>query len=87
MDDRAARRSVADLDGLDGEQPFLLWLAPMLPHVPLDPPAAFRERYNTVRPHSSLGYRPPAPEAVMGPGNAFGAMLLRPCPAAQKLSL
>lgn len=25
----------------------------------------WRTHYNTVRPHSSLGYRPPAPEAVM----------------------
>ena len=25
----------------------------------------WRVKYNTVRPHSSLGYRPPAPEAVM----------------------
>jgi putative transposase len=24
----------------------------------------YREHYNTVRPHSALGYRPPAPEAV-----------------------
>jgi len=24
----------------------------------------WREHYNTVRPHSSLGYRPPAPEAM-----------------------
>jgi putative transposase len=24
----------------------------------------WRRHYNTVRPHSSLGYRPPAPEAV-----------------------
>ena len=24
----------------------------------------WRKEYNTVRPHSSLGYRPPAPEAV-----------------------
>jgi len=24
----------------------------------------WREHYNTVRPHSSLGYRPPAPEAI-----------------------
>ncbi|HJN17265.1 MAG TPA: integrase core domain-containing protein, partial [Armatimonadota bacterium] len=23
-----------------------------------------RTHYNTVRPHSSLGYRPPAPEAI-----------------------
>jgi transposase InsO family protein len=27
----------------------------------------WRVRYNTVRPHSSLGYRPPAPEAVWSP--------------------
>ena len=27
----------------------------------------WRRHYNQVRPHSSLGYRPPAPEAVAGP--------------------
>ncbi len=27
----------------------------------------WRRHYNRVRPHSSLGYRPPAPEAVPGP--------------------
>ena len=47
----------------------------------------WRMEYNTVRPHSSLGYRPPAPEAIMAPGNASGATLLRPCPAVWKLSL
>jgi transposase InsO family protein len=26
---------------------------------------AWRRHYNTVRPHSALGYRPPAPEAVI----------------------
>ena len=25
----------------------------------------WRKHYNTVRPHSSLGYRPPAPEVVL----------------------
>ena len=25
----------------------------------------WRVHYNTVRPHSSLGYRPPAPEAIV----------------------
>lgn len=24
----------------------------------------WRREYNTIRPHSSLGYRPPAPQAV-----------------------
>ena len=28
---------------------------------------AWRRHYNTVRPHSSLGYRPPAPEAIVWP--------------------
>ena len=28
---------------------------------------AWRRQYNTVRPHSSLGYRPPAPEVLMWP--------------------
>jgi len=25
----------------------------------------WRQQYNKVRPHNSLGYRPPAPEAVL----------------------
>mgnify|MGYP003586312220 CR=1 FL=1 len=33
---------------------------------------AWRRHYNTVRPHSSLGYRPPAPEAVPSPVLAVG---------------
>jgi transposase InsO family protein len=38
----------------------------------------WRVRYNTVRPHSSLGYRPPAPEAIVPWTSALGASLLRP---------
>jgi len=38
----------------------------------------WRVRYNTVRPHSSLGYRPPAPEAIVPWTPAFGASLLGP---------
>jgi len=45
----------------------------------------WRVRYNTVRPHSSLGYRPPAPEAVLPlpplPSDS-GAPPLRPPAAA-----
>ena len=29
-----------------------------------------RTAYNTVRPHSALGYRPPAPEAILVPALA-----------------
>jgi putative transposase len=29
----------------------------------------WRQYYNTFRPHSSLGYRPPAPEVVPGPAS------------------
>jgi len=36
--------------------------------------ARWRQEYNQVRPHSSLGYRPPAPEAVE-PGLAFMSAL------------
>ena len=27
----------------------------------------YRQTYNRIRPHSSLGYKPPAPEAVLAP--------------------
>jgi transposase InsO family protein len=37
----------------------------------------WREQYNTVRPHSSLGYRPPAPAAV-APAGACSATLRTP---------
>jgi len=30
---------------------------------------AWRKHYNTVRPHSSLGYKPPAVEAVCWPAS------------------
>jgi putative transposase len=38
---------------------------------------AWRRHYNTIRPHSSLGYVPPAPEVVLRP-----AALPRPAPPA-----
>ena len=34
---------------------------------------AWRVHYNTVRPHSSLGYRPPAPEAIHRPPHDGGS--------------
>lgn len=37
----------------------------------------WRHHYNTVRPHSSLGYRPPAPETI-GPMIAAGSASLGP---------
>ena len=42
----------------------------------------WRVLYNTVRPHSSLGYRPPAPEAIVPRTPALGASLLGPAPMA-----
>jgi IS30 family transposase len=38
---------------------------------------AWRHHYNTARPHSALGYRPPAPEVALWP-----AALPRPAPPA-----
>src|SRR3712207_3501770 len=35
---------------------------------------AWRRHYNTVRPHSALGYRPPAPEAVPRSGPAWAPL-------------
>lgn len=34
---------------------------------------AWRQHYNTVRPHSSLGYQPPAPEAAPSPLPSSGS--------------
>ena len=36
----------------------------------------WRREYNTVRPHSALGYRPPAPEAVMP--TPIGGLIMSP---------
>jgi putative transposase len=43
----------------------------------------YRVRYNTVRPHSSLGYRPPAPEAIAPWTPALGASPLGPASMAE----
>jgi putative transposase len=45
---------------LNGEIFYTLYEAKVLIEM-------WRRHYNQVRPHSSLGYRPPAPEAVPGP--------------------
>ncbi|MFT3968662.1 MAG: transposase, partial [Sphingobium sp.] len=37
---------------------------------------AWRRHYNTVRPHSSLRYRPPAPETATPPYPASGSASL-----------
>jgi len=36
----------------------------------------WRKDYNIVRPHSALGYRPPAPEAIMVPNAQFQLIAL-----------
>lgn len=42
---------------------------------------AWRRHYNTVRPHSALGYRPPSPEAIAPPGLSPGFAPLSHGPA------
>jgi len=39
---------------------------------------AWRRHYNAVRPHSSLGYRPPAPGAILPPASGLPYAPLRP---------
>ena len=38
----------------------------------------WRRHYNAVRPHSSLNYRPPAPEAILPPASGLPYAPLRP---------
>ena len=38
----------------------------------------WRRHYNAVRPHSSLGYRPPAPETILPPAFTLAYATLRP---------
>ncbi len=49
---------------------------------------AWRQHYNTIRPHSALGYRPPAPEAVLHqlPAPAFAHKGLRPNRASEQMA-
>ncbi|MCZ8369835.1 MAG: integrase core domain-containing protein, partial [Porphyrobacter sp.] len=42
---------------------------------------AWRRHYNTVRPHSSLGYRPPTPETATPPWLLSGSAPLHLRPA------
>lgn len=47
---------------------------------------SWRRHYNTIRPHGSLGYKPPAPEVFVPAFAAWPAALTRPAPPA-KLTL
>jgi len=44
---------------------------------------SWRRHYNAVRPHASLGYRPPAPEVFMPAFSAWPAALARPATPAK----
>jgi transposase InsO family protein len=46
----------------------------------------YRVRYNTVRPHSGLGYRPPAPGAIAALTSALGASPLGPTARAEAVA-
>ena len=44
---------------------------------------SWRRHSNSVRPHASLGYRPPAPEVFVPAFAAWPAALTRPAPPAR----
>jgi len=44
---------------------------------------SWRRHYNAIRPHASLGYRPPAPELMVPTYAAWPAALTRPTPPAR----
>ena len=41
---------------------------------------SWRQHYNTIRPHASLGFRPPAPEVLLPARAAWPVALRRPAP-------
>ena len=43
---------------------------------------SWRRHYNTIRPHASIGYKPPAPEVFVPAFVAWPASLRRPAPPA-----
>jgi len=43
---------------------------------------SWRCHYNTIRPHASIGYKPPAPEVFVPAFAAWPATLRRPAPPA-----
>jgi hypothetical protein len=43
---------------------------------------SWRRHYNTIRPHASIGYKPPAPEVFVPAFAAWPAALRRPAPPA-----
>jgi putative transposase len=43
---------------------------------------SWRRHYNAIRPHTSLGYKPPAPEVFVPAFAAWPATLHRPAPPA-----
>jgi putative transposase len=43
---------------------------------------SWRRHYNTIRPHASIGYKPPAPEVFVPAFAAWPAPLRRPAPPA-----
>ena len=44
---------------------------------------SWRRHYNTIRPHGSIGYRPPAPEVFVPAFAAWPAALTRPASPAK----
>ena len=43
---------------------------------------SWRRHYNTIRPHASIGYKPPAPEVFVPAFAAWPAALRQPAPPA-----
>lgn len=58
-------------DGKSGDVDFSAYLD----SGPVFEPLHWRKEYNEIRPHSSLGYRPPAPKATVPLYNSLNTTL------------
>jgi transposase len=79
MDNLPARKVEGVRQLIEAANAKLVYLPPYSPDFN---PIEMAFAYNTIRPHASIGYKPPAPEVFVPAFAAWPAALRRPAPPA-----